>query len=502
MTHLLGYDIGSSSVKATLLEAGSGRAIASATSPAAEMPILAVRPGWAEQAPELWWKHVKAATAEIRARKARELREVKAIGISYQMHGLVIVDKNGRALRPSIIWCDSRAVEIGNKAWKEIGKRKCLSRLLNSPGNFTASKLRWVKENEPRIYAKIHKVMLPGDYVAMRMSGEILTSVSGLSEGIMWDFQKEARADFVLAHFGIDPGLIAEARPAFSLQGELTAAAAKELGLPGGVKIAYRSGDQPNNAFSLRVLEPGEIATTAGTSAVVYGVGNQPNYDALSRVNTFVHVNHSARAPRYGTLLCINGSGILYRWLRHNFAAAGAGGMSYAAMDRAAGRIPVGSGGLVVLPYGNGAERTLENRDLGASIHHLNFNIHSRDHILRAAQEGVVFALIYGVEIMRGLGLKTSVVRAGHDNMFLSPVFGRTFATVAEARLELFNTDGSQGAARGAGIGAGIYRGFREAFAGLKAVRTIDPDRKNRQAYFEAYGLWKQTLEKQLTERR
>ena len=501
MANLLGYDIGSSSVKATLLEAGSGRAVASATSPAAEMPILAARPGWAEQAPELWWKHVKASTAEIRARKPRELREVKAIGISYHMHGLVIVDKNGRALRPSIIWCDSRAVEIGNRAWKEIGKRKCLSRLLNSPGNFTAAKLKWVKENEPRVYAKIHKVMLPGDYVAMRMSGEMLTSVSGLSEGIMWDFQKEARADFVLAHFGIDSGLIAEARPAFSFQGELTSAAAKELGLPRGVQISYRSGDQPNNAFSLRVLEPGEIATTAGTSAVVYGVGDRPSYDALSRVNTFVHVNHSARAPRYGTLLCVNGSGILYRWLRHNLAAAG-GGMSYAAMDRAAGRIPVGSGGLVVLPYGNGAERTLENRDLGASIHHLNFNIHSREHLFRAAQEGVVFALMYGVEIMRGMGIATGVVRAGNDNMFRSPVFGRTFATVADARLELFNTDGSRGAARGAGIGAGIYRGFREAFAGLNAVRTIDPDRKNRQAYFEAYGLWKQTLEKQLTERR
>lgn len=501
MAHLLGYDIGSSSVKATLLEAGSGRAVASATSPADEMPILAVRPGWAEQDPELWWKHVRAATAAIRARRPRELGDVRAIGISYQMHGLVIVDKSGRPLRPSIIWCDSRAVGIGNRAWQEIGKKKCLTRLLNSPGNFTASKLKWVKENEPRLYAKIHKAMLPGDYIALRLSGEILTSVSGLSEGIMWDYRKEGLADLVLDHFGIDPGLIAEARPAFSRQGELTAAAARELGLPRGAEIAYRSGDQPNNAFSLRVLDPGELAATAGTSAVVYGVGDRPTSDPRSRVNTFVHVNHSTRAPRYGTLLCVNGSGILYRWLKYNLAA-GSGGLPYAAMDRAAERIPVGSAGLVVLPYGNGAERTLENRDLGASIHHLNFNIHSREHLFRAAQEGVVFALMSGVEIMRGMGIATGVVRAGNDNMFRSPVFGRTFATITGNRLELFNTDGSQGAARGAGIGAGIYRGFREAFAGLKAVRTIDPDRKNRQAYFEAYGLWKQTLEKQLTERR
>jgi xylulokinase len=498
MTHLLGYDIGSSSIKATLLDSQSGRAVASATSPATELPIRAVKPGWAEQDPELWWKHVKAATAMIRERAPQELNDVKAIGIAYQMHGLVVVDKKLKPLRPSIIWCDSRAVEIGNKAWKEIGMRKCLSRLLNSPGNFTASKLKWVKQNEPRIYHKIFKAMLPGDFIAMRLSGEVVTTFSGLSEGIMWDYPKGALADLVLSHYGIDPALIAEAKPTFSVQGVVSAAVSEELGLPAGVKIAYRAGDQPNNAFSLGVLSPGEIAATAGTSAVVYGVAAKPVADPLSRVNTFVHVNHSARAPRYGVLLCINGSGILYSWLKHNVAAVEPGQDAYAVMDRGSDQVAAGADGLVVLPYGNGAERSLKNREIGASIHGLNFNIHTRDHLFRAAQEGVVFALMYGVEIMRGMGIEAKTVRAGDANMFKSRVFGQTFATVANATVALYNTDGSQGAARGAGIGVGIYASAREAFAGLQAARRIEPDKKSKPVYREAYGLWKHRLEQRL----
>ncbi len=496
MALLMGYDVGSSSIKATLMEAGTGRVVASATSPEKELEIIAKKIGWAEQEPQVWWEHVKRATAKIRRQVKFDGGEVAAIGISYQMHGLVLVDKNGEVLRPSIIWCDSRAVEVGEKAAAAIGAQRCLSRLFNLPGNFTASKLAWVKANEPEVYSKIHKMMLPGDYVAMRMTGDIVTTPSGLSEGIMWDFESDGPAEFVLEHYGISRKLVADTVGTFSMQGELTKEAGAELGIAAGTKVSYRAGDQPNNALSLGVLAPGEIAVTAGTSGVVYGVSDKKSYDRQSRVNVFVHVNHSAAEPRYGVLLCVNGTGILNSWLKHNFV--GGDGLDYPQMNELAAEAPVGSEGLVILPYGNGAERTLGNRNIGASVHGWNFNVHKRAHFLRAAQEGIVFALNYGLGITREMGIELRTVKAGNANMFLSPLFAEAFATVTGAVVELYNTDGSQGAARGAGIGAGIYKGAEDAFAGLKPVRRIEPNGKLASAYREAYAAWEEVLRKQL----
>ncbi|HEX3047240.1 MAG TPA: FGGY family carbohydrate kinase [Bacillota bacterium] len=496
MSYLLGYDIGSSSIKATLIDSETGAVIATATSPKTELEIKALQPGWAEQDPQVWWDNIKAATAMIKVKTKVNLHDVQAIGLSYQMHGLVLVDQNHRVLRPAIIWCDSRAVKIGEKAFAAIGPEKCLKNLLNSPGNFTASKLRWVQENEPKVYSRVYKAMLPGDYVALLMTGMIKTTPSGLSEGIMWDFLGESPARFLLDYYEISPDLLPELAPTFSVTGYVTNQAANELGLKPGIPLAYRAGDQPNNAFSLNVLNPGEVAATAGTSGVVYGVGELPNFDLKSRVNTFVHVNHQSAASRYGILLCLNGAGILNRWLKLNVAGSDKEGLSYDQMNELAKKAPVGAKGLVVLPYGNGAERTLENRNIGALMQGLDFNIHDRSHILRAAQEGIVFALNYGLEIMREMGVNTTIIRAGQANMFLSPLFCEAFSTVTGARVELYNTDGSQGAARGAGVGAKVYPNYQAAFAGLKTVKVIQPNQTARAAYLDAYNNWLSVLKK------
>jgi xylulokinase len=493
--YLLGYDVGSSSVKASLVTIDTGETLASATAPDREMEIIAQRPGWAEQHPDIWWENLKAATDKIRAKA--DLEKVQAVGISYQMHGLVVVDRKKEVLRPSIIWCDSRAVELGDTAFREIGEKRCLERLLNSPGNFTASKLKWVMENEPEVFEKIDKIMLPGDYIAMRMTGEIRTTPSGLSEGIMWDFQRGDVADLILDYYGISKELLAPVVPTFSDQGHLTDNAAQELGLKAGTVVSYRGGDQPNNALSLNVLNPGEVAATAGTSGVVYGVGDRPSYDPLSRFNTFVHVNYSRNTPRYGELLCLNGTGILYSWMRHNSMTVHDESLSYAEMDGLAESVPVGSSGLVILPYGNGAERTLQNRNLGASFHGLEFNIHSRAHVLRSAQEGIVFALKYGLDIMEETGIRVETVRAGSANMFRSRLFAEAFATVSEAAVELYNTDGSQGAARGAGIGAGIYD-YSSAFLGLERTGVVEPVADQSPAYAEAYSKWLDCLKREM----
>ena len=487
--YLLGYDIGSSSVKASLVDAQTGKCVASSFYPKSEAAIIAVKPGWAEQEPSSWWENLKLATADIMAASAADPKDIKAIGISYQMHGLVCVDKDQNVLRPSIIWCDSRAVPYGQKAFDALGHENCLSHLLNSPGNFTASKLAWVKENEPELYAKIYKIMLPGDYIAMKLSGEICTTVSGLSEGMLWDFAEDAPAQMLLDHYGIDRSLIADIKPTFSEQGRVSAAAAAELGLAEGTPITYRAGDQPNNALSLNVFNPGEIASTAGTSGVVYGVLGEVNYDPKSRVNTFAHVNHTSEQTRLGVLLCINGTGILNSWMKRNVAPEG---ISYADMNDLAAQAPIGSAGVSIMPFGNGAERMLENREVGSSIHGINFNVHNKSHLLRAAQEGIVFSFKYGIEVMEQMGMNVNKIHAGHANMFLSPIFRKTLAGVTGAVIDLYDTDGSVGAAKGAGIGAGIYKDNNEAFATLEKLAVIEP--ADTAEYTDAYETWKSRL--------
>jgi len=497
MAYLLGYDIGSSFIKASLINSVNGELIAKANSPQQELSINAPQLGWAEQDPEIWWKHVKLVTAQILSQVTISPEEIKAIGLSYQMHGLVLINKQRQVLRPAIIWCDSRAVNIGQRAFSELGEDNCLSTLLNSPGNFTASKLKWVMENEPDIYHQIYKAMLPGDFIAMKMTDNINTTISGLSEGIMWNFRENKLAKILLDYFNIPEEIIPEIVPTFTIQGELTIQAARELGLKKGTKISYRAGDQPNNAFSLNVLHPGEAATTAGTSGVIFGVINHLIYDPKSRVNTFVHVNHHNNNPRYGVLLCLNGCGILYSWLKNKLLAGNDTTISYSQMDNLSSQVPPGSEGLKVFPFGNGAERILENRDIGATIQQLNFNLHEQKHLLRASQEGIIFALNYGFDIMKNMGLDISTVKAGKTNQFSSSLFQKIFCAVTGIQLELFNTDGSEGAARGAGLGTQIYKTFEEAFIGLKRDSIIYPDQNLHQIYQDIYHCWVSILKKQ-----
>lgn len=492
---LLGFDVGSSSVKASLVEMESGQCAASAFFPESEAPIKAVRAGWAEQSPENWWQYLKQSLRKIMDETGAKGEQICAIGISYQMHGLVCVDKDLKPLRDAIIWCDSRAVPYGERAFRDLGSDLCLGHLLNSPGNFTASKLAWVKENEPELFEKIYKIMLPGDYIALKLSGECNTTASGLSEGMLWDFQENRPAKFLMDYFGFPESVLPTVVPTFSVQSQVCRSAAEELGLKEGTPIGYRAGDQPNNALSLNVFNPGEIAATAGTSGVVYGVLGDVNYDPKSRVNTFAHVNHTAEANRLGVLLCINGTGILNAWMRRTVAPEG---ISYAEMNDLMAAVPIGSEGVSVIPFGNGAERVLENREIGASIHGVNFNKHGKAHLMRAAQEGIVFSFCYGMEIMREMGMDIQKIHAGRANMFLSDIFRQTLASTSGASIELLETDGSVGAAKGAGMGCGIYKDHDEAFASLKRLAVIAPDAARREEYLAAYEQWKKALSKEV----
>lgn len=487
---LLGIDIGTSSIKVSVVDAQTQICIASAQYPETESAIIVKQPGWAEQSPAMWWEHTQQAILKVHAAAKYNPADIAAIGIAYQMHGLVCVDKDQQVLRDSIIWCDSRAVEIGNKAFDAIGHERCLSHLLNSPGNFTASKLAWVKENEPDVFEKIDKIMLPGDFIAMKLTGEINSSISSLSEGVFWDFKTNCLSEDVFGYYQLHKELVPVIHPVFSDHGRLSDAAATALLLTKNIPVTYKAGDQPNNALSLNVLQPGEVAATAGTSGVIYGVSDQLAYDKESRVNSFAHVNYTTNEKKLGVLLCINGTGILNRWVK-NIAGID---LSYQQMNDAAKTINPGSEGLMILPFGNGAERMLNNKTVNAHIHNIDLNKHGNAHLFRASQEGIAFAFRYGLDIMRSNGMNPTVIRAGRANMFLSEVFTNSFVDTLNVPVELYNCDGSVGAAIGAGLGAGIYKTESEAFLQFKPLNLVAPTQHK--IYDELYEKWLALLQK------
>jgi xylulokinase len=489
---LLGIDIGTSSIKVSVIDALSRQCISSSQYPETESGIIAEKPGWAEQSPEMWWEHTQLAILKAHAQRKYNPVDIAAIGIAYQMHGLVMVDKKQQVLRNSIIWCDSRAVDIGNKAFETIGKEKCLLHLLNSPGNFTASKLAWVKENEFAVYEKADKIMLPGDFIAMKLTGEVTTSISALSEGVFWDFYNNELSKDVFNYYGLNTYLVPAIKEVFADHGRLSKPVADTLSLKEGIPVTYKAGDQPNNALSLNVLDPGEVAATAGTSGVIYGISDQLTYDDKSRINTFAHVNHTSSQKRLGVLLCINGTGILNRWIKNITGE----NISYQQMNQSAATIKAGSDGVIVLPFGNGAERILENKIADAHICNLDLNVHTKAHLYRAGQEGIAFAFRYGLDIMKENGMTPKVIRAGKANMFLSDIFTECFVNALNIPVEMYNCDGSAGAAIGAGLGAKIYKNGKEAFQHFKPVQLIEPDGKRK--YDDFYHKWLLQLQKQL----
>lgn len=489
---LLGIDIGTSFIKVTVVDAGTQRTVASAQYPETENSITSLQSGWAEQSPEMWWEYAIKAIKKLNASKKFDAKNITAIGISYQMHGLVIVDNQQKVLRDAIIWCDSRAVTIGENALNEIGKEICDSCLLNSPGNFTASKLAWVKKNEPEIYKKIDKIMLPGDFISMKLTGKITTTSSALSEGIFWDFKKDTISEDVMNYFGFENSLIPKVQPLFSSHGKISSEVAKQLGINENCQVTYKAGDQPNNALSLNVLQPGEVAANGGTSGVIYAVTDKLLSDKFSRVNSFVHVNHATDKKRIGVLLCINGAAIMYSWAKKVCGE----NLSYKEMDQQAAKIKPGSDGLFVLPFGNGSERMLQNKMVDAHINNIDLNKHTKAHIFRAVQEGIAFAFRYGLDIMRENDLHPTIIRAGRANLFLSDVFIQSFVNATGVAVELYENDGSAGAALGAGIGAGIYKDYKEAYTQFKPLGKFEPT--NVDLYDGLYKEWKKLLEEKL----
>ena len=484
----LGLDIGTSFIKAALTECSSGNKVNLVSEPSSEQEIIVLKDGWAEQNPEIWWKNTCLAIKNLISLNNINPSLISGIGISYQMHGLVLLDSKGNSLRNSIIWCDDRAVDIGKQAFTELGQIKCINQLLNSPANFTASKLKWVKNNENELYNKIYKFMLPGDYIAYRLSGEMTTTKTGLSEAMLWDYKNNSVADFLLKHYEIDSSLIPEIVPTFGFQCKLNKKGSSECGLLEDIPIYYRAGDQPNNALSLNVLKPGEIATTAGTSGVVFAVTDNVKTNESERINNFLHVNIN-NSISLGKLLCINGAGIQYAKLKNELNID-----SYVEMNKLSSVVEVGSEQLTYLPFGNGSERMLNNINIGSKMLNFDINIHKKEHVIRATLEGIAFAFVYGMQILINDGVKPKVIRAGNDNLFKSKVFGETISTLINTDIEIYETTGAIGAARAVDLRNGDFNKFGNNIIDNDFLKTFSPQ-PNLNDYKNAYNLWVEKLE-------
>ena len=483
----LGLDLGTSFIKAALTECSSGNVVNVVSHPSSEQKIKVFKDGWAEQDPEIWWKNTCLAIKNLISLTNINPSLISRIGISYQMHGLVLLDDNGNLIRDSIIWCDDRAVSVGKKAFIELGKEKCIDQLLNSPANFTASKLKWVKNNEKELYNRVYKFMLPGDYIAYRFSGKMTTTNMGLSEAIFWDFKKNKIADFLLKHYEIDNSLIPEIVSNFGFQCKLNKKGSSECGLVENIPIYYRAGDQPNNALSLNVLKPGEVAATAGTSGVLFAVTDNKKTNENERINNFLHVEVD-NSTSIGKLLCINGAGIQYAKLKNKLNIE-----SYEEMNKLSLKVGVGSEELTYLPFGNGSERMLNNINVGSSMFNFDKRVHNNAHLIRATLEGIAFAFVYGMQILIKDGVKPSVVRAGNDNLFKSNVFGNTVSTLINTEIEIYDTTGAVGAARAVDLNNRNFNEFGKNIIENDFLKTFSPQ-SNLSDYKVAYDLWVEKL--------
>jgi xylulokinase len=481
----IGFDIGSSFVKAALVEVETGKPIARARVPEVEIPMEAQQLGWAEQHPNLWWQYLCEATQKLLTETDINAEQISSIGISYQMHGLVLVDRDLNPLRKSIIWCDSRATSYGEKAFEKLGKGYCKDHLLNSPGNFTASKLAWVIENEPELYQKAYKLMLPGDFLAAKLSGIPQTTITGLSEGIFWDFKNDQASQALFDHYQIDQSLVPEVVDNFTVQATVSNAGAQATGLKEGTPITYRAGDQPNNAYTLGARKAGDVVATGGTSGVVYALTDQLSGNELTKVNTFAHVNYQPQQKMFGKLLNLNGAGIQYRWLHQLMGEVG-----YEKLNEMAQQAPIGSNGLQVFPFGNGAERMLDNKVVNGHISNINFNIHDNNHMVRATLEGIAFAMIYGIEILKNDGVDIENLKVGNDNLFLSDVFSKTIADTLGISIQMLEATGAEGAAK-----ASISNPHQtQNNDNINITKTIKPNPKLQVESIASFEKWKTQL--------
>lgn len=492
MSYLIGIDLGTSGVKTVLFDE-SGKPVASST---VEYPLYQPNLGWAEQDPEDWWKGTCESINNVMLKSGVNKQDVKGVGLSGQMHGAVLLDKNDKVLRKAIIWCDQRSAAECDQITQLVGKERLIEITANPAlTGFTASKVMWVKNNEPQIFEKIAKILLPKDYIRLRLTGEYATEVSDASGMQFMNIAQRKWSSEVLGKLEISESMLGKMYESQEVTGKVTASAAAITGLNEGTIVVGGAGDQAAGAVGNGIVKPGVVSSTIGTSGVVFAYTDKLTIDPLGRVHTFCH----AVPNTYHIMGVTQGAGLSLKWFRDNFCmeelmTAELSNIDvYKLLDAEAENITPCSDGLVYLPYLMGERTPHLDPDARGVFFGLTAK-HTKPHFVRSIMEGVTYSLRDCLEIIRGMGVEVSEVRASGGGG-KSKIWRQMQADVFGTNINrIFSDEGpALGVAILAGVGAGIYDSVPQACSNVIKVKdSLPPISENIKKYDDFYKLYVQ----------
>ncbi|HOD80027.1 MAG TPA: xylulokinase [Phycisphaerae bacterium] len=488
MAYYLGIDIGTSGTKALVMDARA-KVLATATG---EHAISAPRPGWSEQDPANWWQATVRAVRQAIAKAGVDGRQVAGIGLSGQMHGLVILDRGGKVLRPSIIWNDQRTAREAAEIEAAVGGKKKLIALVGNVAqtSFTLTKLLWVRRNEPKIYDKIAHMLLPKDYIRLRLTGEFVGDVSDMSGTLILDQKKRNWSKKIISTFQLDQRILPPVVESHEITGRLTADVAEQLGLSAGTPVVGGGGDQPAGAVGNGVVVEGLTSATMGTSGVVYVHSSGYRTDPQSRVGTFC----SCVQDEYCLFGCILSAGGSFQWFRNTLGQAEVKQAKkqrcdpYELLTAQAAAAPAGCEGVFWLPYLTG-ERTPHGDPYARACWIGMHSRTTRNELVRSVMEGATFGMNDAVTLLRELGLSIRQIRLSGGGA-RSEFWRQLQADIYNATCVTINAEEgpAYGVALLAAAGTGRFKNVREACkAGISITRTIKPDAKSRKLYAQYY---------------
>jgi xylulokinase len=474
MAALLGIDVGTGGTRAALVDP-RGRVIGAAT--AEHAPMSSRRFGWAEQSPEDWWRAACQAIRECLAKTSVSAAEVSAIGLTGQMHGLVLLDAQDRVVRPAIIWCDQRTEQECRDITQRVGAERLIELTANPAlTGFTLPKIWWVRRHEPELWARVRSLMLPKDYVRFRLTGERAIDVADASGTLMFDVVHRRWSQEMLKISQLDEALLPKVFESVEISAYVHQDGANQAGLRPGIPVVAGAGDQAAGAVGMGIVKPGAVSATIGTSGVVFAATSAPVLEPHGRIHTFCH----AIPNRWHVMGVTQGAGLSLRWFRDQFGAGADDGRDpYDRLADEAAQAPAGADGLLWAPYLMG-ERTphLDPNARGALVGITAQ--HTRAHVIRAILEGVAFSLRDSLTLFREIGVPIESIRLGGGGA-RSPLWQQIQADIYGMPVELIEADegGAYGAALLAGVGSGNWSSVEAACeSAVRVAKRAQPNAK------------------------
>ena len=484
---LLGIDIGTGGTRAVLLD-GDGRVVSSAT--AAHPPFASPHAGWAEQNPDDWWRAVCSAVPECLARGKTAPREISGIGLTGQMHGLVLLDRGGSVLRPSILWCDQRTEAECREITEAVGTARLIELTANPAlTNFTLPKIWWVQKREPDVWARAGAILLPKDYIRLQMSGSRATDVADASGTLLFDVANRQWSPPMMELSRLDAKLLPRVFESCEITGHVSEEGARASGLCAGTPVIAGAGDQAAGAVGTGIVRAGAVSATIGTSGVVFAATAAPVRDPAGRIHTFCH----AVPQRWHVMGVTQAAGYSLRWFRDQFGALGDPAQdAYARLMTEANTVSAGADGLLWAPYLMGERTPYLDPNARGALAGISAT-HTRAHVVRAILEGVAFSLRDTLTIFAELKIPVESIRLGGGGArggLWRQIQADVYGTPVSA-LEV-EEGPAYGAALLAGVGVGNWTSVENAAdMSVRVSQRIEPDAKHVELMNRRYGAYR-----------